>query len=278
MKVTVQVHAAGRDARPAGPGVPALAGTARLRRRRRGAHRQAYSSSRSTADDPARPQARAMCDQLLANALIEDYEVEAGGRRRERRGRRRRASRARWTTATRAPRGRGWWAPSRSSLWHADADLPTGRDAVIAARRLLLRRPPALRRHRQPCADHGRGAPARRGRRAGARHLQRLPGAVRGRPAAGRAAPQRRRCRSSAARTRPRGRATPARRGSPGRRRRARASRSRSSTTTAAGSPTRDVAGRGARPGAAALRRDNPNGSIDARRRRGQPRRATCSG
>ena len=56
-----------------------------------------------------------------------------------------------------------------------------------AARRLLLRRLPARRSHR-PFLPGGRGG-RRSGpqRAAGARHLQRFPGAVRSRPAAGRA-------------------------------------------------------------------------------------------
>ena len=59
------------------------------------------------------------------------------------------------------------------------------------ARRLLLRRLPALRGDRPLLAGHGLGD--RRGARrpAGAGHLQRLPGALRGAPAARRADPQR---------------------------------------------------------------------------------------
>ena len=49
------------------------------------------------------------------------------------------------------------------------------------ARRLLLRRLPARRRHGGAVAGDGRGRAARRGRRAGARHLQRLPDPARGR-------------------------------------------------------------------------------------------------
>ena len=50
-------------------------------------------------------------------------------------------------------------------------------------RRVLLRRPPAVRRSRRGAGD---GAPsrARRGRRPGGRHLQRIPDPLRGRPAA----------------------------------------------------------------------------------------------
>ena len=113
-------------------------------------------------DDPA-GQAREMCEKLLANALIEDY--SGGG--------------ARVTTtvavvrfpgsldhdsAARAVEGLGARAVE---AWHADPELPAGTDAVLIPGRLLLRRPPALRRHRQPRARDGGGAPPRRGRRAG---------------------------------------------------------------------------------------------------------------
>ena len=64
-------------------------------------------------------------------------------------------------------------------LWHADADL-RGVDAVDRSRRLLLRRLPARRRDRALRAGDGRGRALRAPRRARARHLQRLPGAVRG--------------------------------------------------------------------------------------------------
>ncbi len=56
--------------------------------------------------------------------------------------------------------------------------------------RLLLRRLPAPRGDRPVLADDGPGCALRPAGRAGARYLQRLPGAVRGRAAAGRAAPQ----------------------------------------------------------------------------------------
>ena len=63
-------------------------------------------------------------------------------------------------------------------------------------RRLLLRRLSALRRDGGAVAGDGRGARARRARRLRARRLQRLPDPDRGRPAARRAAAQRRRCAS----------------------------------------------------------------------------------
>ena len=76
------------------------------------------------------------------------------------------------------------------ALWHAEHDL-RGVDAVVVPGRLLLRRLPARRRDRQPGPDHDRGGGRGRRRDAGARHLQRLPDPLRGRPAARRAGPQR---------------------------------------------------------------------------------------
>ena len=86
------------------------------------------------------------------------------------------------------------------SLWHGDRDLQ-GVDAVDRPRRLLLRRLPARRRDRALLAGHGVGHRLRARRRPRARHLQRLPGPVRGGPAARRAAAQRPTCASSAARS-----------------------------------------------------------------------------
>ena len=59
-------------------------------------------------------------------------------------------------------------------------------------RRVLLRRLPALRGDREVRTRHGRSGRRGRSWHAGAGHLQRLPGALRGRPAARRADPQRR--------------------------------------------------------------------------------------
>ena len=88
-------------------------------------------------------------------------------------------------------------------LWHGDRDLRRRRRRG-RPRRLLLRRLPARGRDRALLAGDGGGGRVRARRRAGARHLQRLPGALRGRPAARRAAAQRRRCASSAGRWRSR--------------------------------------------------------------------------
>ena len=72
----------------------------------------------------------------------------------------------------------------------AQGHEPRRRRRRDPARRLRARRLPAHRRDRALLADHAGGADVRRRRRAGARHLQRLPGAARGRPAAGRDAAQ----------------------------------------------------------------------------------------
>ena len=68
---------------------------------------------------------------------------------------------------------------------------PQGRRRRAGAGRILVRRPPAPRRDRRALGDHvGRRAPCCR-RRQGARRLQRLPGADRGRTPAGSAATKR---------------------------------------------------------------------------------------
>ena len=74
-------------------------------------------------------------------------------------------------------------------LWHGDRDLRRRRRR--RPRRLLLRRLPARGRDRALLAGDGVGDRVRARGRARARDLQRLPGAVRGRPAAGRAAAER---------------------------------------------------------------------------------------
>ena len=60
-----------------------------------------------------------------------------------------------------------------------------------AAGRFRLRRLSAHRRHGRPLAHHARRGGQGEGRHSGARHLQRLPGAVRGGPPAGRPDAQR---------------------------------------------------------------------------------------
>ena len=92
---------------------------------------------------------------------------------------------ARTTTATRlALELLG--AEARAGLAHADG-AAAGNGRRRPARGLLVRRLPALRRHRPRRAGDGRRPPVRRRRRTGARDLQRLPDPVRGGAAARRA-------------------------------------------------------------------------------------------
>ena len=105
-------------------------------------------------------------------------------------------------------------------------------------RRLLLRRLPALRRHRRPLADHGRRRRLRQGRRPRHRRLQRLPGADRG-GAAARGADAQRRPASFVCGTAPLVRRHRRRAPSPPATAPARRSGCRSPTTTATTSPTR---------------------------------------
>ena len=127
-----------------------------------------------------------MCERLLANPLIEDYEVVGSRTSRVRFGVLRFPGSCDEVDALLACRR----FADAELLWHGDRDL-RGRRRRRGARRLLLRRLPARRRDRALLAGDGGGARVRARRRPGARHLQRLPGALRGRPAAGRAAAQR---------------------------------------------------------------------------------------
>ena len=77
-------------------------------------------------------------------------------------------------------------------VWHKETALPARARPRRRPRRLLLRRLPALRRHRRALAGDAGGRRLRRGRRPRHRRLQRLPGADRGRAAARRADAQRR--------------------------------------------------------------------------------------
>ena len=90
-------------------------------------------------------------------------------------------------------------APGRRGAGSALArrPWPARRRCGDPARRLLLRRLPALRRDRPVRAGDGRPGARRPGRAAGARHLQRVPDPVRGAPAARRADPQQPGCGSS---------------------------------------------------------------------------------
>ena len=121
-----------------------------------------------------------MCERLLANPLIEDYEIARSSREVRRRPLPRLVRRGR-RAAGRPPRRRG-----RAAL--ARRPRPHGVDAVIVPGGFSYGdylRAGAIARFSPVMEAVERFA--RRGR-PGARHLQRLPGAVRGRPAARRAA------------------------------------------------------------------------------------------
>ena len=207
-----------------------------------------------------------MCEQLLANPLIEDYEILVRGAAEVRRHPLPRLLRRGRRPARLPPLRR-----DAELLWHGDRDL-RGVDAIVVPGRLLLRRLPARRRDRPLLARDGGGARVRARRRPGARHLQRLPGALRGGPAPGRAAAQRRaalrlppgRARSSRTRRTPFTRAAA---------RRASCCRSRSSTPPAA--TTRpSLRSTSWRPSGQVVLRyadgQNPNGSAARHRRRRQ--------
>ena len=120
----------------------------------------------------------AMCRRLLANPLIEDYEI----RRRQRRVK---------FGVIRFPGScddvDAQLAASRVGeavlLWHADRDLQ-GVDAVIVPGGFSYGDYLRVGRDRALRACDGGGHRLRARRRAGARDLQRLPGPLRGRPAA----------------------------------------------------------------------------------------------
>ena len=137
-------------------------------------YRRAATSRRASSE---------MCERLLANPLIESYEVQP------------------LTTMARSassfpgllrrgrcrPRGARTPGLEPRYLWHGDADL-SGVDAVVVPGGFSYGdylRAGAIARF---SPDDGAGRALRRRGRPGARHLQRLPGAVRGGPAARRAA------------------------------------------------------------------------------------------
>ena len=182
----------GRHSRPAGRGGrrrrSRRSGFAVVRRSRRPARRRRARR----ADDPeARARVDRMCAELLANPLIESFTIAIGGRVRDAgRGSRSSRSPARTTTATRCSRSR-CSARARSRVWHADdAAARRGIGGVVLPGGFSYGdylRCGAIARF---APGDGRGRRVRRGRRAGARDLQRLPDPLRGRAAAGRAPPQ----------------------------------------------------------------------------------------
>ena len=142
--------------------------------------------------EPDLEQARLIADKLLANPVIEDFTVRVED---DRRGIPMNAVIGVVTfpgslddrDAVRAVRRCG--GHGRPAL--ARRPVPARRRRGGPAGRLLLRRLPALRRHRPVRRGHGDRSPTRvRGGHAGARHLQRLPDPLRGAPAARRADPQ----------------------------------------------------------------------------------------
>ena len=139
-----------------------------------------------TSTRPRSPDPRACRDPARQHG---DRGLHREGREREPHASESSPSRAPSTTATpqRAVRLAG---AEPVALWHGDG-RPAGRRRRRPARRLLLRRLPALRRHRPLRAGDDSGHRAGRRRPAGPRHLQRLPGPLRVAPAARRADPQR---------------------------------------------------------------------------------------
>ena len=128
--------------------------------------------------------AREAAETLLSNPVIEDVVSSVTGG--DRAGRRVKVGVVTFPgslddrDAARAVRAAGGEAVA---LWHGDAD-PARRRRGDPARRLLLRRLPALRRHRPLRPGHGGARPGRTGRPAGSRDLQRLPDPLRVTPAA----------------------------------------------------------------------------------------------
>ena len=157
------------------------------------------------ATDPAQARAEVerMCEQLLANPLIESYEIELAERVSEPQAADRRPPlpglerRPRRALGARRARRR---PASRSGTRETELPDVDRRSSCPAASRTATTsaaaRSPASRRRWRPSVDFA----ARR--RARARHLQRLPDPLRGRPAPGRAAPERVARRSSAATSR----------------------------------------------------------------------------
>ena len=178
--------AQGRDPRSAGPGRRARAAGAGLRGRRATCTSAGWSSW--TCRTPSRvPE---MCEKLLANPLIEDYEIQLKF------GVVRFPGSCDEVDALLAARRVG----EAELLWHADADL-RGVDAVIVPGGFSYGDYLRVRRDRALRAGDGRGRALRAPRRARARDLQRVPGAVRGRAAVRARCCRTRRCGSPAARS-----------------------------------------------------------------------------
>ena len=130
------------------------------------------------AADPAaaRADVERMCEQLLANPLIESYEIALAESPTSTNHSRASASSAFPAPVTTAMRGGHSPHSTRIRLRLAHRDRIAGSGRRRPARRLLLRRLPALRSNRtlRPCDGSRRRF--RGSRRPRARHMQRLPG------------------------------------------------------------------------------------------------------
>ena len=199
MKARVFVTLEAVGLRSAGPHDCRSAALARLRRRRRRAAGQVLRARSRRAASPAEAErlAAEVADRVLANPVIESFRMEIADARRMRgRG-------ATMTFAVVVFPGSNCDHDAYHAVKHvlgqqaavrlAQGDVARRRRRRHPARRVLARRLPAHGRDRAVLADHGRGQGVRRGRRPGARHLQRFSDSARVRPAAGRDAAQSRR-------------------------------------------------------------------------------------
>ena len=154
-----------------------------VRRGRRRARRAGHLRGAGRGDRGRAPGgAEAMARKLLANPVTEDFEVAVLGSAAAGSAVMRIAvvtfpgSNCDYDCYHAVKRRRG-----RAGVRLAPGPRPDGRRRRGAARRLLLRRLPAGRRHRPLQPGHGGRRDLRRRRRAGPGHLQRLPDPVRGR-------------------------------------------------------------------------------------------------
>ena len=212
-----------------------------------------------------------MCERLLANPLIEDYEIVRSERLRLRRRPLPRLVRRAWTPCSPAER-----VGDAEILWHGDRDL-NGVDAVVVPGGFSYGDYLRVGRDRALLAgDGGRWPSSPREGGPGARHLQRLPGPLRGGAAARARCCPTPRCASSAARSTSwsRTRTTPFTRACA----EGDGCRSRSSTRPAA-STRRPSCSTRARAGRAPLRAGpQPQRLARRHRRRRATRRATSFG
>ena len=142
--------------RPAGRGRRELAPAPRLRGRRGARRARGRPRARRRDADEARAELERMCEQLLANPLIESYEIEL--RRRVTRAPRPRIAVVVFPGSNddrdARARARAARRRRRCCVWHAERELPDV-GAVVLPGRLLVRRLPALRRDRALLAGDG---------------------------------------------------------------------------------------------------------------------------